>query len=42
MAQAAADAWGTVTELNSMADFEGIASSDGYLSICGFGSLLSG
>ncbi|KAJ3696369.1 hypothetical protein LUZ61_000074 [Rhynchospora tenuis] len=32
---------GVADELNSMADFEGIASSDGYVSICGFGSLLS-
>ncbi|KAJ1692080.1 hypothetical protein LUZ63_008778 [Rhynchospora breviuscula] len=31
----------TVDELNSIADFERIADDDGYISICGFGSLLS-
>ncbi|XP_078158683.1 uncharacterized protein LOC144554229 isoform X2 [Carex rostrata] len=40
MAQADASG-GNVTELNSIADFEAVASPNGYISICGFGSLLS-
>jgi hypothetical protein len=41
MAQADASG-GNLTELNSIADFEAVASPNGYVSICGFGSLLSG
>lgn len=42
MAKAADASGGNLTELDNIADFEAIASSDGYISICGFGSLLSG
>lgn len=31
-----------LTELNDESDFESLLSPDGYISICGFGSLLSG
>ncbi|KAF3340594.1 hypothetical protein FCM35_KLT09438 [Carex littledalei] len=40
MAQADASG-GNLTEMNSIADFEAVASPNGYVSICGFGSLLS-
>ncbi|XP_072983262.1 uncharacterized protein [Typha latifolia] len=32
---------GDLTELDTAVDFEAVASPDGYISICGFGSLLS-